>query len=53
MDIQIIKTPISKAELRNIAKERFGDLVKGAVDIEQEIMAIGGGLHVDEQKLLI
>ena len=53
MDIQIIKTPISKAELRNIAKERFGDLVKGAVDIEQEIMAIGGELHVDEQMLLI
>ena len=39
--------------MKDIAKERFGDLVKGAVDIEQEIMAIGGELHVDEQMLLI
>lgn len=53
MEIQIIKTPISKVELKHIAQERFGDLVKAAVDIEQEIMAIGGELHVDEQMLLI
>lgn len=53
MEIQIIKNQISKAELKRIAEERFGDLVKAAVDIEQEIMAIGGELHVDEQILLI
>lgn len=53
MEIQIIKNPISKAELKRVAQERFGDLVKAAVDIEQEIMAIGGELHVDEQVLLI
>lgn len=36
-----------------IAKERFGDLAKAAVDIEQEIMAVGGELHIDEEVLLI
>ena len=47
--IKIIKTPISKLELKKIAEERFGDLVKAAVDIEQEIMAVGGEFHMDEQ----
>jgi|SRR3989344_4507274 len=53
MPIQIIKSPINKFQLRQIAKERFGDLVKGAVDIEQKIMALGGELHIDEQIALI
>ena len=53
MEIKIIKSPIAISELKRIAEQRFGDLVKAAVDIEQEIMAIGGELHVDEQILLI
>lgn len=51
-EIRIIKNPITKAELKRIAKERFGDLVKGAVDIEQEFMALGGELHIDEAVIL-
>lgn len=53
MSIQIIKTPITRFELRQIAKERFGDLVKAAVDIEKGIMAVGGELHIDEEVELI
>lgn len=53
MNIRIIKNPISRAELKNIAKESFGDLVKAVVDIGQEIMALGGELHIDEEVLLI
>lgn len=53
MLIQIIKTPITRFQLSQIAKERFGDLIKAAVDIEQGIMAVGGELHVDEQIVLI
>jgi hypothetical protein len=52
MSIKIIKNPISKSELAEIAKEEFGDLVKAVVDVEQEIMAIGGELHADEEVLL-
>ena len=52
MSIKIIKNPISKSELADIAKEEFGDLVKAVVDIEQEIMAVGGELHADEEVLL-
>ncbi len=48
----IIEKPITKIELKKIAEERFGDLVKGAVDIEKEVMVLGGELHIDEAVLL-
>ena len=53
MVIKIVKNPISKQELIKMAKEQFGDLLKAVVDIEKEIMAIGGELHSDEESLLI
>lgn len=51
-DIKIIQKPITKEELKKIAEERFGDLVKGAVDVEQEILALGGEFHMDESVFL-
>jgi len=53
MAIKIVKSPIKKSELLEIASEEFGDIVKAVVDVEQEIMAIGGELHADEEVLLI
>jgi len=53
MEIKIIKDPISKKELVDFAKEQFGSLIKVVVDIEQEIMAIGGEMHADEEATLI
>lgn len=53
MTIKIIKEPISKTELLYIAKNQFGDFVKAVVDVEKEIMAIGGELHADEEALLL
>ena len=53
MLIKIIKNKISKAELAEIAKNQFGDLVKAVVDIEKEIMAIGSELHADAEALLL
>jgi len=53
MEIKIIKSAITRFELKKIAQEGFGDLVKGAVDIEQGIMALGGEMHMDEQMELI
>ena len=51
--IRIIKEPVTRVELKEIAEERFGDLVKAVVDIEQEIMAVGGDLHIDCQMALV
>jgi|SRR3989344_6547977 len=51
-ELHIIENPITRAELKKIAEERFGDLVKAAIDVEQEIMAVGGEFHMDEQTYL-
>lgn len=52
-DIKLITQPVSLVELKQVAELRFGDLVKGVVDIEQKIMAIGGELHADEEAYLL
>lgn len=51
--MEIIKEPIKRAELVKMAENGFGDLVKAVVDIRQEIMAIGGEMHADEEVLLV
>ena len=53
MPISLIEQQITKLELAEIAKERFGDLVKAVVDVEKGIMTIGGELHSDEESLLM
>lgn len=49
----IVKDEIPLEELKKIAVQMFGDLVKAVVDVEREIMAIGGELHSDEEALLL
>ena len=52
MNIQIISKPITKAEALEIAKEFYVDMVKGAADIEKEIIALGGEFHIDANNVL-
>ncbi|MBI4050764.1 MAG: hypothetical protein HY396_02195 [Candidatus Doudnabacteria bacterium] len=51
--MRVIENPIRLEELRAIAIERFGEMVKAVVDIEKGIMAIGGELHADEEAVLL
>lgn len=51
--IQIISNAINKDELKTIADNGFGYMVKGVVDLEKKIIALGSELHVDEETLLI
>ncbi len=51
--IELITAPITLQRLREIAEKRFGDMVKGVVDVEKEIMALGGELHADEEAFLL
>jgi len=53
METKIIKSPIKKEQLAEIAKNQFGDLVKAVVDVEKEIMAVGGEMHADEEVILM
>lgn len=52
-EIRIIKQPIRLSELKVIAEAGFGDLVKIVVDVQKEIMAIGGELHTDLETALM
>ncbi|MEW6606292.1 MAG: DUF5674 family protein [bacterium] len=51
--MKIVRNKISIAELNNMAQEMFGNLVKAVVDVDKEIMVLGGELHSDEEALLI
>lgn len=51
--IKIINEKVSLSELKIIAVERFGDMVKAVVDTDKEIMAVGGEMHADEETELL
>ena len=51
--IKIIKNPIKKQEIMEIAKNQFGDLVKMVADTEKKILAVGGDFHSEEELLLM
>jgi hypothetical protein len=51
--IVIIGEPISTQRLAEMAAERFGDMVKGVVDTNRRLLALGGGLHSDEEAALL
>lgn len=51
--MQLIKIPISIAELQKMAKQSFGNLVKAVVDIDKNIMVIDAELHADQEAFLI
>ncbi|MEK7093492.1 MAG: DUF5674 family protein [Patescibacteria group bacterium] len=53
MDIRIVETTIALSDLRDVAKEFYDDMVKGAVDIENDIAAFGGEYHIDASNVLV
>ena len=50
---RIVRDQLTRLELVTIASDQFGDMVKAVVDVEREIMALGGELHSDEEALLL
>ena len=53
MNIKIIDKKITENDLREIAKDFYGNMIKGVVDIEREIIAMGGEYHIDANVILI
>jgi len=49
----IVRSSIVVAELKTMAENSFGNLVKAVVDIDRKIMAVDGELHADEEALLL
>ena len=50
---RIVREQLTRAELAVAAESLFGDMVKGVVDIERGVMAIGAELHSDEEAMLL
>ena len=46
-------TPISLTDLREMSAARFGDLVKGVVDLERGVMVVDAEMHSDEEAELL
>lgn len=53
MKIVTVKEKIPIADLEDIAREFYHPMVKGVVDIEEEIAAFGGEYHIDANQKLI
>lgn len=53
MEIKILANQITRKELAAMAAGQFGDWIKGVVDVEQGVMAIGGELHADMEAVLL
>ncbi len=53
METRIVTEGITREELRVLAQKQYGNVIKAVVDVEQNLMGVGGELHVDIQSLLI
>lgn len=51
--MKIIDDTISVKELQNMADKMFGNLVKGVVDIEKNVLVLDAEMHADEEQLLL
>jgi hypothetical protein len=51
--MKVVDAPISLGDVRVMAENRFGNLIKAVVDVERKIMAVDGELHADEEALLL
>lgn len=52
-DLIVVREAVSVDDLRKLAEQRYGDMVKAVVDIERNIMAVGGEMHADEEQVLL
>lgn len=53
MEIRVLKKPIPLSEIAVLAKDQFGEMIKATVDVEREVLALGGELHSDEEAVLL
>ena len=44
---------MTRAEAKEIAKEFYVEMVKGVVDVEKGIIALGGEYHMDANTILV
>jgi hypothetical protein len=50
---KILKSPLTEKEIKELAEEFFGDMIKVVADIDRKVIAVGGSLHADSEQLLL
>ena len=45
--------PVTMDELRKMAAERFGDMVKGVVDLQRGVLLLDADMHADQEAELL
>jgi hypothetical protein len=49
----MVPETISLSEIRGLAQARFGDMIKGVVDLERGILVLDADLHADQEASLL
>lgn len=47
------RNPVSLDELRALARHRFGDMIKGVVDLSRGVLLLDAELHADQEAALL
>jgi Protein of unknown function (DUF5674) len=45
--------PVTLDELRQLARQRFGDMVKGVVDLRRAVLLLDADMHADQEAELL
>ena len=51
--MKLIDKKIKRKDLKKISLSNFGLLIKAVIDINKEIIVVGGEMHADEEKYLL
>ena len=51
--MQILQQPITGAELKSMAQNTFGDMIKCVADVKRGLLALDADLHADLERLLL
>ena len=51
--MKIVGATITNGELRQMAADMFGNLIKAVVDVDRELLAVDAELHSDLEALLL
>ncbi len=52
-EIKIVEGSITRADLEHLAQATFKTMIKGVVDVERAVIAVGAALHADAEARLL
>jgi hypothetical protein len=50
---EIFREPLAQPIIQRLAEDAFEDMIKFVVDLDKKIICAGGGLHSDEEQMLL